>query len=390
MVTTEVTTQSWFGRIRESIKSFLFGIAIFVAAFPVLFWNEGRAVKTEKSLKEGAGAVVSVDSNRVDPTNNKKLVHMTGHAKTDETLADSDFQVSANAVKLRRRVEMYQWEESKDSKTQKKVGGGTETTTTYSYSKKWSDSLIDSSAFKEEGHANPSSMPFASREQEAQKVTLGVFALTPSLVAKMTDFQPLPVGEQDLQKLPEEIRSKLKASSGAFYLGADPASAQIGDARISFAIVPPVDVSVISKQTGATFEPYRASAGMDIEMLKSGVHGAQAMFQAALQENTILTWILRAVGFVMMFLGLAMFFKPISVLGDVIPAFGSLLAFGTGLFAFVLSAVLSIGTVAVAWIVYRPVLGIALLTVAIALLVTLVMRGRKKVTAMAAARTATA
>ena len=389
MVTTEVTSQSWFGRIGESIKSFLFGLALFVAAFPVLFMNEGRAVKTEKSLKEGAGAVVSVDSGRVDAVNDQKLVHMSGRAKTEETLADSDFQISANAIKLRRHVEMYQWEEKKESKTQKKLGGGSETVTTYSYNKSWSDRPVDSSSFKEQGHPNPTEMPYQSRDQEAQKVTLGAFALTSSLVGKMNDYQALSLTDQDRQKLPSELRSKLKVNNGVFYQGADPANAQVGDVRISFSVVQPADVSVISKQTGNTFEPYRASAGMDIEMLKSGIQGAQAMFQQALQENTMFTWILRAVGFVMMFLGLVLFFRPISVLGDILPIFGSLLAFGTGLFAFVISAVLSIGTIAVAWIVYRPVIGIALLVVAIAMRVGLAMRGRKKVAAGAVARPAT-
>jgi len=391
MVTTEVTTQSWFGRIRESVKSFLFGIALFIAAFPVLFLNEGRAVKTEKSLKEGAGAVVSVSADRVDPANDQKLVHMTGKANTTETLADADFPVSASAVKLRRRVEMYQWEESKDSKTEKKAGGSTETKTTYSYSKKWSESVVDSSNFKETSeHQNPGSMPYQGQEQQAQKVTLGVFNLTPSLVGKMNDFEPLPVTDQHREKLPAALQSKIKLNQGAFYMGSDPASPQIGDVRISFSVVLPGDVSVVSKQTSATFEPYRASAGMDIEMLKRGIHTAKAMFEAALTENTILTWILRAVGFFMMFLGLVMFFKPLSVLGDVIPVVGSLLAFGTGLFALAIAAALSIGTVAVAWIFYRPVLGIALLAVALALVVFLALRGKKKLAAMAVARPATA
>ena len=52
---TEVTSQSWFSRIVESIKSVLVGGAFFVLSFPVLFWNEGRAVRTAKSLEEGAG-----------------------------------------------------------------------------------------------------------------------------------------------------------------------------------------------------------------------------------------------------------------------------------------------------------------------------------------------
>ena len=99
---TVVENVSWFRRIRESIKGFVVGLAFFVAAFPVLFWNEGRAVKTEKSLKEGAGAVVSVPPDRVDATFEQKLVHISGKANTEETLADSEFGVTANAISLRR------------------------------------------------------------------------------------------------------------------------------------------------------------------------------------------------------------------------------------------------------------------------------------------------
>ncbi len=91
-----------------------------------------------------------------------------------------------------------------------------------------------------------------------------------------------------------------------------------------------------------------------------------------------------------MFLGLALFFRPLSVLGDVVPMFGSLLAFGTGLFAFAIAAVLSVGTIGVAWIIYRPVLGIALLAVAIGLLVWLAVSGRKRAAAKAGVAQATA
>lgn len=96
----------------------------------------------------------------------------------------------------------------------------------------------------------------------------------------------------------------------------------------------------------------------------------------------MLTWILRAVGFVMMFLGLIMFFRPLSVLGDIVPFIGSMLAFGTGIFALAISGALSVATIAVAWVVYRPLLGILLLSVAIAALVALAMSGRKRAAAL--------
>ena len=391
MVTTEVTSTSWFGRIGDSIKSFIFGLGIFVGSFFLLFWNEGRAVRTEKGLNEGQGVVVTVPADRVNPANNQKLVHLTGKAVTTETLADPDFLISANAIKLRRSVEMYQWEEKKETSTRKKVGGGEERTTTYSYNKTWSDRPIDSESFKESAeHQNPKSMPFDSREAKAEKVTLGAFTLTPSLLEKMSDYEPIALTDQQLAALPAELKSKLKVHNNTFYAGADPAAPQIGDTRVAFSAVNPADVSVVSKQIGSSFEPYRASTGIDINMLRRGVFSAKAMFEAALRDNAIMTWVLRGIGFFLMFLGLAMFFRPISVLGDVLPFVGSMLAFGTGLFAFVISIVLSVGTIGVAWVVYRPVLGIALLAVAIGVLVMFAMRGKKKVAATAMANTATA
>lgn len=386
MVTTVVTHQSWFSRIKESVKSVVVGLALFVAAFPVLFLNEGRAVKTEKSLEEGQGAVISVKADAVDPANEKKLVHLTGAAATTETLADAEFGVAANAIKLRRNVEMYQWKEKEESKTEKSAGGSSTTTKTYSYEKDWSDEVVSSADFQETGHDNPESMPYESKEEVAQVVTLGAFQLTPSLVAQMDEYEPV---QADPAALPEPVKETVKSNEGGYYIGADPKAPQVGDVRIRFEAVNPGPVSVVSQQAGNTFEAYHASAGMDIEMLKRGVHTAQAMFQSALAANTMLTWILRAVGLVLMFLGLVLVFRPLSVVGDVIPMIGSMLAFGTGLFALVISFALSVGTIAVAWVVYRPVLGIILLTVAIALLVMLAMRGKKKVAANAAA-TATA
>jgi hypothetical protein len=383
-MSTVVTHQSWFGRIRESFKSFVIGLAMFIAAFPILFFNEGRAVRTEKSLEEGQGAVISVSADAVNPANEKKLVHLSGAATTTETLADAEFGVSANAIKLRRNVEMYQWKEKEETKTEKKTGGGSTTTTTYTYSKEWLDAPVSSAAFHEaEGHQNPESFPFEAKEEVAQAVTLGAFQLTPSLVGQMDDYQPVNVADH-AATLPEPLKQTMKVENGAYYLGADPKAPQVGDVRISFAAVPPGSVSVVSKQVGNTFEAYRADAGMDIEMLRRGVHTAQSMFQAALAANTMLTWILRGVGLFLMFLGLVMVFRPLSVLGDVIPMIGSMLAFGTGLFALVISFSLSIGTIAVAWVIYRPVLGITLLSVAIAVLVTLAIRGKKKVASNAA------
>lgn len=372
---TEVTHQSWFSRIGSAIAGVLFGFILFLIAFPLLFWNEGRAVQRYKTLKEGSGAVVSLTSDSVDASNDGKLIHTTGKADTDEMLSDPVFNVSMNALKLKRVVEMYQWKEKSRSKKEKKVGGGETTKTTYSYSKTWSDKPINSSKFKKpEGHENPGSIPYESRELIAEKVTLGEYQLSASLVEQIKNFKSLPIKGD--APLPQAIQDSAKIHDASYYIASNPSSPQVGDTRIKFKVVKPTEVSVVAKQVGSTLGRYTTTVGGTIELLQTGVHSADAMFQKAHESNKMLTWILRAVGYFMMFAGLALIFRPLSVLADIVPIFGTIVGAGTGLIAFLLSTMLSLLTIAIAWIVFRPLLGIALVVVVVGL--TLAIFGKLK------------
>lgn len=375
---TEVSRKSWFSRLKEAVKGIVLGLILFIAAFFLLFWNEGRAVKDYKTLKEGAGAVVSAPADRVDPAREGKLVHLTGKAVTDEILRDPDFGVAANALRLERTAEMYQWQERAESKTEKKLGGAEETTTTYSYSKTWAESLISSSGFHHQaGHENPGSMPFSSAEQTARQVALGAFSLPPSLTGKISTFQPLPLNAE--AQLPENAAGrKVWRHGSGFYLGADPNTPQIGDLRISFQIVPPTEVSVVSRQSGSSLEPYQSKAGGSIELLQTGTHTAAAMFASAQQSSRMLTWLLRLGGFILMFVGLSMMLKLLSVTADIVPMVGNLVGAGTGIISFLLAAVLSLLTIAAAWVMYRPLIGLALLAAAAALIWAVRSRFRAK------------
>ena len=379
---TETTSQGWLSRLMGSIKSVLVGLVLFAVSFPVLFLNEGRAVQTAKSLTEGKGAVVSVAADTVGPANESKLVHLNGEATTTETLTDSDFGVSANAIKLIRDVEMYQWQEDKKSETKKKLGGGEETVTTYTYAKTWSSRTIDSSDFKEPtGHTNPGEFPVQAHTTTASKVTLGAFTLSSGLVDSLDESTPLAV---DAGQLPASMRGKAQASGSGYYIGGNPSSPQVGDVRVTFKAVKPAVVSVVARQVRETFEPYQTQAGDALLMLRYGTLSATAMFEAAERENTILTWVLRFAGFLCMFFGLTMIFRPIAVFADVIPLFGTLLGAGIGIFAGLTAAILSLLVIAVAWIFFRPLLGITLLLLAIGGIVLLVRVGLKKRAARAA------
>ncbi|MGB0775036.1 MAG: TMEM43 family protein, partial [Akkermansiaceae bacterium] len=246
---TETTSEGWLGRIGSSIKGVLIGLIMIVAAFPVLFWNEGRAVKTRKDLDQGSKEFVSLESTEVNAANEGKLVHLTGMTVAEGERKDSEFNVSAEGLVLKRKVEMFQWHEDVDSKSKKKLGGSKETTKTYTYKKAWGEGRIDSSKFNQANdHVNPS-LTLSSQSWTASPITVGGFTLSESLVGKINQSTAYPIEKKN--KLPNKIQDrKVKLSGGQIYLAKNPSSPQVGDVRISYQVVKPTEVSIVSKQVG--------------------------------------------------------------------------------------------------------------------------------------------
>ncbi len=190
---TQTTSTSWFQRIGNSFKGIVVGFCLFIAAFPLLFWNEGRTIKQTKSLNETEAGLVLAKCDEVNQDNEGKPVYMTGDAQTEEELSDDIFPVTVKGFKLKRNVEMYQWVEHEKSETKKKLGGGEETVTTYTYTKEWSDHPINSAQFQQSAeHENPA-WDFEDGEMEANSGTLGAFTLTDSIISKMNWYEPFAV-----------------------------------------------------------------------------------------------------------------------------------------------------------------------------------------------------
>ncbi len=377
---TEVTSESWGGRIMGSIKGVLVGLLLFVISFPLLFWNEGRAVKRYRDLKEGRGNVAAVDSAMVNNATDGNLVHISGEARTDEILKDDEFGIAINAIRLRRNVQMYQWEEEKEKRTEKKVGGGTRTKTTYTYHKRWSDEAIDHGSFrKPEGHENPGGMAVEGREQDAKLVPVGAYRLSPELIKQVSSFEAVPATAETAKKVSASYKDKVKLSGSIYYLGADPLNPQIGDCKISLDAARAAVVSVIARQKGDSFTGWTTSSGRTLEQrLMMGSKSADEMFAQMEKENRIMTWILRLVGVVLMFVGITMIFKPLVVVADVVPFIGSLIGGGVAIFAGLVSISLSLLTIALGWVSYRPLVGIPLFILSAGCIVLLVRMKRKK------------
>jgi hypothetical protein len=381
----EVSYQSHGSRVAKAIGGAVIGLGMFLLSFIILFWNEGRAVQTEKSLTEGSKSVQTVSIDKVDPAKNGKLVHLSGLATTGETLIDEDFKVTApNAIKLARDVEMYQWQEHKRDEKIKRANGSTVTITHYDYDKGWVSHRVDSSEFSESAlHENPETMKYQSSTLTAQKVTVGAFTLSPELVAKIETSSALPVEK----KVAELKALKAAIDEGGLYLGKDPKTPRVGDMRVHFKIVSPMQVSVVGQQAGSSFTGYQTSAGDALLLLKEGTLNAAQMFEAAQNDNVAMTWVLRFVGWLMMLIGLGLVFRPFAVIGDRFWFLGTLAGAGLALSAFAIASSLSILTIALSWVFFRPLMGIGLLLLgggALTLYVRRAIQKRRAKTAAAA------
>ena len=124
MAYQETTTTGYGTRVGRSFKGIGTGLLLFLAGTALLWWNEGRAVKTDKMLNEAEKVTVEMeDPTRKNPELDGELVCASALATTEDSLTDTQYHVGAKAIGLQRRVEYYQWVEHSESKSTDKFGG---------------------------------------------------------------------------------------------------------------------------------------------------------------------------------------------------------------------------------------------------------------------------
>lgn len=367
---TEVTRTGFGSRIVSSFVGVLIGFVLIVASVIGLWWNEGRAVTAARALSQGESIVVEANPDSVDAALSGKLVHITGPLSSTAAVRDGTFGVGgADVVRLQRKVEMYQWKETKSSKTEKQVGGSEETVTTYSYAKVWSDQPLDSSRFhSRNGHQNPE-MSLTSRTVNSNGAKLGAYRVDPAILAQMDNFAPYSIANASP---PEGYR----VDGDTFYRGSDSGSPRVGDMRVNFSAVTAQTMSVVAAASDGTLAPFRASNGYQIKLAAPGVASAIQMLKDQEKSERTLTWIVRAVGFVAMLIGFMLILGPISTLASVLPFLGGLVEAGAFMIGLALAVPLTLIVIALAWLANRPLLGVGLLVAAAVVFVGLTYRHR--------------
>ena len=377
---TEYEHTGFLGNMGNSFGNMLFGFILFIASFVLLWWNEGRAVDRYVTLETGQKNLVQTQ--KFDPKNNGKLVHISGSMETKAAPIDPEFNIKNDkAVKILRRVEMYQWKESERTKTDKNYGGSKTKKTTYSYDKVWSDSHINSNSFNSkyrDNHKNPSTKE-PSRSYFAKNVKVKGYKLSDSQISMLENLKDMSVPQD--AKFPAKMASKAKNNSSFIYVSRSGNSSisnpAVGDYKISFRYLPAGSVSIIGEQRDGGFTEYKTKTG-DLLEVRDGKLKSDEIFKKATSENETFTWILRGVGLLVMTFGLAMCASPLQAFMNIIPILGSAVGAITGFFALIISLALSSITIAIAWMAHRPMLSIAVAGGGIAIWLLLRMTQKSK------------
>jgi len=238
--------------------------------------------------------------------------------------------------------------------------------------------LPKSSHFKQpDGHENPTELKYKSASFPADKVTLGSYTMDPELVGKINETKSVPLDENSV-KLPEGA----KLSGDTIYIGDDPENPAVGDLRITETVVPTGTVSVVAAQgPGGQLTASDTDAGEKIALVESGTKSAAEMFQNAQAANRTFTWVARLGGFLLLLFGFLLFLGPVSTMSSIVPFFGGLVE--AGLFVASLLGAVVVWTllVAAAWMVARPLIGLALFAVAAGAIFLVVRHVRRGVAA---------
>ena len=373
---TVTATTGYGNRIVNSIKGVVVGFILFIVSFGLLYWNEGRV-----DLSNIAKTAVEINSATVSAESalNGKLISTTGVVNSNEVIGDNLFLKADKFIAAERKVETYAWVEHEETKSKTNIGGSETTETTYTYRKEWTEMPKSSESFRHpEGHENPQKS-LDSYTNKATAATIGVYNFEPSSVI-LPDFAKVQLNEQNTILSQGAILANdsyvfiRKSESGVFE------NPQVGDLRLSYsALRPGFNGTIFGKLSGSRIDSYFDQDGNHLYQLFVGTR--EEGIATLHSEYTKMTWILRLVGFLLMWFGLSALFGPISVLLDILPIFGALSRSLIGIITFVVSLILTMVTILVSMLVHNLVALIISLVITIGAIIAFFIFMKKKKTA---------
>lgn len=234
-----------------------------------------------------------------------RVVHLSGPINTGEPLSEPDYNIQVLAVKLRRRVEMYQWVEE----SVERIGSNTHPQDVmdhderqYFYATEWRPQLIDSSRFYlRSGHQNPPNFPLPSLTQVAEHVRIGEYELNSEVKMSFDNFVLITSDTRP------EIAG-VKMHSGFYYHTEDIHSPQVGDLRLNFQLagLEGTTYSVVGQlNESGIVEPFQSRVGRKLLILKSGDLSVDEIMHQEQFSLAVKSWFMRVLGTALLYMAIS-------------------------------------------------------------------------------------
>jgi len=315
---------SYSTQLSKSFNNFVFGVVLLLITVYFIWTLEGAVVKFFGILKRCQMACRFIKTNTViNPDFQNRVVLVKGVSKLQGNPVcngdtETGFKVDTskgNALRLRRKAEMFQWIEQKHTKKDKKNG---HEDVYYTYSLEWSEVDVDSSTFHDKASAwNPTGHSQHDvynqdgggriryqdsthlthenpREREPNiktkcvnaAVCVGAYNLNDRQIGMMQSFLPCVINPSDVMNAPHKPNVETqKNSSGnrVYYLTYKPAKAskscnlespEVGMVRVTYeAVIENGHITTVGVQDGSTFRPFTEEDATQYESGACGLCG---------------------------------------------------------------------------------------------------------------------
>eukprot|EP00397_Hematodinium_sp_SG-2012_P026728 GEMP01028035.1.p1 GENE.GEMP01028035.1~~GEMP01028035.1.p1 ORF type:complete len:470 (+),score=79.39 GEMP01028035.1:59-1468(+) len=411
-----------------------FGFVLVFSGIYLLGWNERRTVCKGRALIDAEDTAVKGSCDEPATSYNNKLVFLSCPLKKedmklyDATAADSsneglsDVITGVRGLCFEQRMQVYQCAEQKtETCTQKDSNGHCKKARTdFRYELKYSSQFLDSRAYcrsatdnafvEKAKHAkqnscglreNPTSesFPFQITASGARPdaVKMGNWTLNSEQVHELTQLCNHPVkpvrnafgtfaqsASQPPTKM-DKVTMTTRGSSTKLY-SCSPDNEVVGCLTAEFFTTSPDAVSLLYKVTESGFSKYCAPHSWlcgeeKISHIQQGEVDFDDLFEMFHSTEKTYRWGLRLLGFVVIFAGLYMIFSPIEWLAHHVPFIGDCVGGVVGCvlqcIEFLIAAGISLVTIAIVWVVMRPMVGIPLLLLGLAFIAMGIFQGRK-------------
>ncbi len=348
---------------RNPLTGILGGALLFLCAFPVLYFNEAQ-----ENLSKVAEQAVEYNETLESSYLGYTVGAFSATNKANDPLLTREF------VAVTRKVEMYGYIETQSTSTTN--SGNTQSSFNseirYTYSKAWLTNPAQTTTWRGRTSDFPRDLPInyntwvVNLPQPRTSTSTGLSINNIPVDGTNLDLSASNELSVTQDMIADNIYTVLlgdlyTSNQGSF----DLTKPVIGDVRISFTVIEFDDQGLLlGNIDNNQFSAFTTDSGNIMYRFFNGESTIENVVSQLHTEYQLTIWIFRVVGFLMLFVGLLLSFKPISTLFNFIPIFGSV---GSGLFTimlFVVSLVLAVTTIVISLIV-QNIFVVSLITLGI-------------------------